>query len=63
MANQNIAKQNINPFHSAQTQFDNATELLQLPDYVKKRLRDPVEILEATLIVKMDNGETKELKV
>jgi len=57
-----MAKQDINPFSSAQTQFDNAAELLQLPDYVRKRLREPEEILEATLKIKMDDGETKELK-
>ncbi|MGV8161947.1 MAG: Glu/Leu/Phe/Val family dehydrogenase [Candidatus Nanoarchaeia archaeon] len=57
-----MSKQEINPFHSAQTQFDKAAELLNLPEYVKKKLREPEEVLEAVLKVKMDNGETKEFK-
>ncbi|MFA6073212.1 MAG: Glu/Leu/Phe/Val dehydrogenase [Candidatus Woesearchaeota archaeon] len=57
-----MIKKEINPFHSAQQQFDIAANILKLSDSVKKTLRDPIEILDATLIVKMDNGETKELK-
>ncbi|MGV8168994.1 MAG: Glu/Leu/Phe/Val family dehydrogenase [Candidatus Nanoarchaeia archaeon] len=57
-----MTKENINPFHSAQQQFDKAAEMLNLPEHVRKRLREPQEVLKATLKVKMDNGEEKELK-
>lgn len=49
----------LNPFKIAQAQFDKAAELLGLDKPMKKFLREPMRIHEATLTVKMDDSSEK----
>ena len=53
---------NVNPFESAQKQFDEAAELMKLDSNIAKVLREPERVLTVYLPVKMDNGEIKIFK-
>lgn len=52
----------VNPFESAQKQFDEAAELMKLDKNISKILRTPERVLTVYLPVKMDNGEIKIFK-
>jgi glutamate dehydrogenase (NAD(P)+) len=52
-------REDLNPFHIAQLQFDMAAELLKLENGVRQILRVPRRILEVSIPVEMDNGQTK----
>jgi glutamate dehydrogenase (NAD(P)+) len=52
-------KKEFNPFAMAQSQLDEAAELLQLDPAVHELLRWPLRELHVTLPVKMDDGTTK----
>ncbi|MFH1239644.1 MAG: Glu/Leu/Phe/Val dehydrogenase [Candidatus Diapherotrites archaeon] len=53
---------NVNPFESAQKQFDEAAELMKLDSNIAKILREPERVLTVYLPVKMDTGEIKIFK-
>ncbi len=52
-------REDLNPFHIAQLQFDMAAEFLKLENGVRQILRTPRRILEVSIPVEMDNGQTK----
>ena len=52
-------REDLNPFHIAQLQFDMAAEYLKLENGVRAVLRTPRRILEVSVPVEMDNGHTK----
>jgi glutamate dehydrogenase (NAD(P)+) len=52
-------REDLNPFHIAQLQFDMAAEYLKLENGVRAVLRTPKRILEVSIPVEMDNGQTK----
>jgi glutamate dehydrogenase (NAD(P)+) len=52
-------REDLNPFHIAQLQFDMAAEFLKLENGVRQILRAPRRILEVSIPVEMDNGQTK----
>jgi glutamate dehydrogenase (NAD(P)+) len=54
-----MASERDNPFHIAQRQFDQAAELLDLPQDIREVLRVPQRELSVNFPVKMDNGTTK----
>ncbi|WP_322487458.1 Glu/Leu/Phe/Val dehydrogenase [Chloroflexus sp.] len=49
----------INPFHVAQQQFDQAADMLRLPDDVRAILRVPQRELTVNFPVQMDDGSTR----
>src|SRR6202790_1851414 len=52
-------REDLNPFRIAQMQFDMAAEYLKLDPGLRQILRTPKRVLEVSLPVKMDNGQTK----
>jgi glutamate dehydrogenase (NAD(P)+) len=52
-------REDLNPFRIAQMQFDMAAEYLKLDPGLRQILRTPKRIMEVSLPVKMDNGQTK----
>ena len=52
-------REDLNPFHIAQLQFDMAAELLKLTNGTRQILRAPRRILEVSIPVEMDNGQTR----
>src|SRR2546425_9069605 len=52
-------REDLNPFHIAQIQFDMAAEFLKLDPGLRQILRTPKRVLEVSLPTKMDNGEVK----
>jgi len=50
---------NYNPYENAQTQFDNAAEILGLDKGMRELLRQPMKELHFTIPIKMDDGCTK----
>ncbi len=52
-------REDLNPFHIAQLQFDMAAELLKLTNGARQILRAPRRILEVSIPVEMDNGQTR----
>ncbi|MEO8065477.1 MAG: Glu/Leu/Phe/Val dehydrogenase [Candidatus Doudnabacteria bacterium] len=49
----------INPFKSAMRQLDNAAKALSLNKEIHTLLKHPARIIEVSIPVRMDNGETK----
>ncbi len=49
----------LNPFKIAQTQLDEAAKIMKLDPQALAILREPMEILEVQIPVKMDDGTTK----
>ncbi|MCX7859661.1 MAG: Glu/Leu/Phe/Val dehydrogenase [Chloroflexus sp.] len=54
-----MASHQINPFHVAQRQFDQAADMLRLPDDVRAVLRVPQRELTVNFPVQMDDGTTR----
>ncbi|WP_322511150.1 Glu/Leu/Phe/Val family dehydrogenase, partial [Chloroflexus sp.] len=54
-----MASHQINPFHVAQQQFDQAADMLRLPDDVRAVLRVPQRELTVNFPVQMDDGTTR----
>ena len=54
-------REDLNPFHIAQIQFDMAAEFLKLDPGLRQILRTPKRILEVSIPTKMDNGQVKVL--
>jgi glutamate dehydrogenase (NAD(P)+) len=52
-------REDLNPFRIAQMQFDMAAEYLKLDPGLRQILRTPKRIMEVSIPVKMDNGQTK----
>jgi glutamate dehydrogenase (NAD(P)+) len=52
-------REDLNPYHIAQLQFDMAAEFLKLDSGLRQILRTPKRVLEVSLPVKMDNGQVK----
>ena len=52
-------REDLNPFHIAQLQFDMAAELLKLTNGARQILRVPRRILEVSIPVELDNGQTR----
>jgi glutamate dehydrogenase (NAD(P)+) len=52
-------REDLNPFRIAQIQFDMAAEYLKLDPGLRLILRTPKRVMEVSLPVKMDNGQTK----
>ena len=52
-------REDLNPFHIAQLQFDMAAELLKLTNGARQILRAPRRILEVSIPVELDNGQTR----
>ncbi len=52
----------LNPFKIAQKQLDEAAEIMKLDPQAHELLREPMEILEVQIPVKMDDGTTKVFK-
>src|ERR1700738_1675584 len=52
-------REDLNPFRIAQIQFDMAAEYLKLDPGLRQILRTPQRVLEASIPVKLDNGEIK----
>jgi hypothetical protein len=52
-------REDLNPFRIAQMQFDMAAEYLKLDPGLRQILRTPKRVLEVSIPVKMDNGQTK----
>jgi glutamate dehydrogenase (NAD(P)+) len=52
-------REDLNPFRIAQMQFDMAAEYLKLDAGLRQILRTPKRIMEVSIPVKMDNGQTK----
>ncbi|HVB34969.1 MAG TPA: Glu/Leu/Phe/Val dehydrogenase [Patescibacteria group bacterium] len=52
-------REDLNPFHISQIQFDMAAELLKLDPGLRQILRTPKRILEVSIPVQMDNRQTK----
>jgi glutamate dehydrogenase (NAD(P)+) len=52
-------REDLNPFRIAQIQFDMAAEYLKLDPGLRQILRAPKRIMEVSIPVKMDNGQTK----
>ena len=52
-------REDLNPFRIAQIQFDMAAEYLKLDPGLRQILRSPKRVLEVSVPVKMDNGQTK----
>jgi glutamate dehydrogenase (NAD(P)+) len=52
-------REDLNPFRIAQIQFDMAAEYLKLDPGLRQILRTPKRVMEVSIPVKMDNGQTK----
>ncbi len=52
-------REDLNPFHIAQLQFDMAAEFLKLDAALRSLLRAPRRVLEVAIPVEMDNSQTK----
>ncbi len=52
----------LNPFKIAQKQLDEAAEIMKLDPQAHELLREPMEVLEVQIPVKMDDGTTKLFK-
>jgi glutamate dehydrogenase (NAD(P)+) len=52
-------REELNPFRIAQIQFDMAAEYLKLDPGLRQILRTPKRVMEVSVPVKMDNGQTK----
>ncbi|HWX38740.1 MAG TPA: Glu/Leu/Phe/Val dehydrogenase [Candidatus Sulfotelmatobacter sp.] len=52
-------REDLNPFRIAQIQFDMAAEYLKLDPGLRQILRTPKRVMEVSLPVRMDNGQTK----
>src|ERR1700752_1744905 len=52
-------REDLNPFRIAQIQFDMAAEYLKLDPGLRQILRTPKRVLEVSVPVKMDNGQTR----
>jgi glutamate dehydrogenase (NAD(P)+) len=52
-------REDLNPFRIAQMQFDMAAEYLKLDPGLRQILRTPKRVMEVSVPVKMDNGQTK----
>jgi len=52
-------REDLNPFRIAQLQFDMAAEYLKLDPGLRQILRTPKRVMEVSVPVKMDNGQTK----
>jgi glutamate dehydrogenase (NAD(P)+) len=52
-------REDLNPFRIAQIQFDMAAEYLKLDPGLRQVLRTPKRVMEVSIPVKMDNGQTK----
>jgi glutamate dehydrogenase (NAD(P)+) len=52
-------REDLNPFRIAQIQFDMAAEYLKLDQGLRQILRTPKRVMEVSVPVKMDNGQTK----
>jgi glutamate dehydrogenase (NAD(P)+) len=52
-------REDLNPFRIAQIQFDMAAEYLKLDPGLRLILRTPKRVMEVSIPVKMDNGQTK----
>lgn len=57
-----MAKENINPFESAQAKVKHACEQLELHDDVYQMLSEPKRVLEVNIPVRMDDGSLKMFK-
>jgi len=54
-----MKQQGYNPYVTAQTQFDNVANILDLDQSVRELLRQPSREFHFTIPVKMDDGTTK----
>src|ERR1700693_2236560 len=54
-------REDLNPYRIAQIQFDMAAEYLKLDPGLRQILRTPKRVLEVSVPMKMDNGQTKVL--
>ncbi|MGH9691155.1 MAG: Glu/Leu/Phe/Val family dehydrogenase [Candidatus Acidiferrales bacterium] len=52
-------REDLNPYHIAQIQFDIAAEYLKLDPSIRQILRTPKRVLEVSVPTKMDNGQLK----
>jgi glutamate dehydrogenase (NAD(P)+) len=52
-------REDLNPFHISQLQFDIAAEYLKLDQGLRQVLRTPKRLLEVSIPTKMDNGQLK----
>ncbi|HVB58459.1 MAG TPA: Glu/Leu/Phe/Val dehydrogenase [Candidatus Acidoferrales bacterium] len=52
-------REDLNPYHIAQIQFDIAAEYLKLDPGIRQILRTPKRVLEVSVPTKMDNGQLK----
>jgi glutamate dehydrogenase (NAD(P)+) len=52
-------REDLNPFRIAQMQFDMAAEYLKLDPGLRQILRTPKRVMEVSIPVKLDNGQTK----
>src|ERR1700687_3875477 len=59
VAQRMVPRDDLNPFRIAQMQFDMAAEYLKLDPGLRQILRTPKRVLEVSVPVKMDNGQTK----
>ncbi len=57
-----LSKENLNPFLSAQAKVKKACEKLGLDPAVYERLKEPEQVIEVSIPVKMDDGTTKVFK-
>ncbi len=49
-----------NPFENAMTQLDKAAKITNLDPHIHSALKEPKRVIDVTIPVQMDNGETKE---
>jgi glutamate dehydrogenase len=54
-----MTSNNYNPFHAAQTQFDNAAEMLDLDQATRDLLRNPLREFHFQIPIRMDDGIVK----
>jgi glutamate dehydrogenase (NAD(P)+) len=59
ISNRMPPREDLNPFHIAQLQFDMAAEFLKLDPAMRLRLRTPRRVLEVAVPVEMDNRQTR----
>src|SRR5579884_197094 len=52
-------REDLNPLHIAQLQFDLAADHLKLDTDLRQLLRTPRRVLEVSLPVKLDNGQVR----
>lgn len=58
-APQSESREDLNPYHIAQRQFDIAADYLKLQNGLRKVLRTPRRVLEVSVPMRMDNGEVR----